>query len=175
MQELSLGRVAGLRVSALPSAGVGSLLLGALLTAVGVNWLKLPLGAALGGALLAVLLHWLSEVLHNLGHAWVARRAGYPMTGIRFWFLLGSSLYPPDEPPLPAAIHIRRALGGPALSFGVALVGGLLALLLRGMGGVAWGVALFFFLDNLLIFSLGALLPLGFNDGGTLVRWWGKA
>ena len=26
----------------------------------------------------------------------------------------------------------------------------------------------------LLVFTLGALLPLGFNDGSTLLRWWGK-
>jgi hypothetical protein len=31
---------------------------------------------------------------------------------------------------------------------------------------------LFFFLDNLLVFTLGAFLPLGFTDGSTLLRYW---
>jgi hypothetical protein len=39
---------------------------------------------------------------------------------------------------------------------------------------VYWWVALFFFLDNLLVLTLGAFVPLGFTDGSTLLRWWGK-
>jgi hypothetical protein len=35
-------------------------------------------------------------------------------------------------------------------------------------------VGTFFFLDNLLIFTLGVFVPLGFTDGSTLLRWWGK-
>ncbi len=34
--------------------------------------------------------------------------------------------------------------------------------------------ALFFFLDNLLVLTLGALLPLGFTDGSTILRWRAK-
>ena len=96
------------------------------------------------------------------------------MTGIRLWWLLGFSLYPPDEGPLPAAVHIRRALGGPAASVLLTLVAGLIAVAVRPLGGAAWWVALFFFLDNLLVFTLGAFLPLGFTDGSTLLRWWGQ-
>ena len=53
------------------------------------------------------------------------------------------------------------------------MAGGI-ALALRDAGGVAWWVAVFFFLDNLLVMTLGAFLPLGFTDGDTLLAWWGK-
>jgi hypothetical protein len=47
-------------------------------------------------------------------------------------------------------------------------------LLLRSLGSALWWVGVFFFLDNLIVFTLGALLPLGFTDGSTLLYWWGK-
>ena len=105
-----------------------------------------------------------------------ARRTGYPMSGIRLgkWGVLGTSLYPADEPALPAAIHIRRALGGPAGSLVVTLAAAAVALALRAEGGALWWVAVFVFLDNLLLLTLGAFLPLGFTDGSTLLRWWGN-
>lgn len=173
-KEIPLGQLAGIEVTARPSAGVAAVVMAVVLTVVGMIFLDLSLPQALLGGILGTLLHWLSEIVHDLGHAWAARSVGYPMEKIRFWGPLGSTLYPADEPPLPGFIHIRRALGGPAASFGLLLVSVLLFLLVRDMGGLAWGLALFLVLENLLIFSLGALIPLGFNDGGTLVQWWGK-
>jgi hypothetical protein len=35
-------------------------------------------------------------------------------------------------------------------------------------------LALFAFWNNLLFFTLGALLPLGFTDGSTLLKYWGQ-
>jgi Zn-dependent protease len=174
MIEYKLGRLAGLDLSARPSAIAGTILLWGILSAIGVALLDLPIGTAIAAALAAVALHWISEFLHNLGHARAARRAGYPMLGVRAWGVLSASIYPPDEPALPGAIHIQRALGGPLASLLVTLVAGGLALALRPLGGAIWWVALFFFLDNLLVFTLGALLPLGFNDGSTLLHWRGK-
>lgn len=86
--------------------------------------------------------------------------------------VLASSRYPRDEPELPAEIHIRRALGGPTASFLLALVVGTIAFMQRDNGGMVWWLAVFLALDNLLIFTIGALLPLSFTDGGTLVYWW---
>lgn len=120
----------------------------------------------------AALLHYVGELLHQLGHALAARQTGYPMTGMRFDWLLAFSRYPEDEPPLPAEVHIRRAIGGPLASLAAAAVSGVLALLVRPGGGVLWWLVFFFFLDNLLVFTLGALLPLGFTDGSTLLKWW---
>ncbi len=172
-REYRLGTFAGLHWSAVPSA-VGAV---GLLWVVGsgaAGLLGVPLAAAIGvgGAVVAV--HWLSEGWHQLGHAAAARQVGHPMQGVRFWGLLSASVYP-DEPPLPAAIHIRRALGGPAASGLLALVAGVGALALLAGGGVFFGLALFFFLENLLVFFLGSFLPLGFNDGSTLLHWWGKS
>jgi hypothetical protein len=94
------------------------------------------------------------------------------MIGVRFWGPLSSSLYPANEPPLPGPVHIRRALGGAPFSGLLALVAAALALLLPG--GVVGGLLWFLFAENVLVFSLGALLPLGFTDGSTLLHWWGK-
>jgi hypothetical protein len=37
---------------------------------------------------------------------------------------------------------------------------------------LAFSLLVFFFLDNLLVFTIGSLLPLGFTDGSTLLAWW---
>jgi hypothetical protein len=174
MDGYPLGSLGGLRLSASPSAVVGLLVLLGVLTGVGLLLLDLAWGQAVLFGLLGTLLHFLSELLHQFGHAWAARRTGYPMTGVRFWTIFGASLYPADEPALPAAVHIRRALGGPPVSLLLALLALPLVLALRDIGGLAWWLALLFFLENLLVFGLGAFLPLGFNDGSTLLYWWGK-
>jgi hypothetical protein len=129
-------------------------------------------GTAVLAGFIATLLHWLAAFWHQIGHAWAARRTGYPMSGIMAVWVLEASLYPRDEPELPARIHIRRALGGPIASFFMALIGGTLAILTQRYGVVVWYLAIFFFLDNLLVFTLGALLPLGFTDGSTLLHYW---
>jgi hypothetical protein len=174
MKEYPLGTFGGLRLSASPSAVVGLLVLAAVLTLVGLLLLDLAAAQAVLFGLLGTLLHFLSELAHQFGHAWAARRTGYPMTGVRFWTIFGASLYPADEPALPAAVHIRRALGGPPVSLLLAVLALPLVLALRSSGGLAWWLALLFFLENLLVFGLGAFLPLGFNDGSTLLYWWGK-
>jgi Zn-dependent protease len=171
MRNVSLGTIAGLRLSAGPSALVGTLLLWSILAGVGIAALRLPIATAVAAGLAAVALHWASDIAHQLGHAFAARRTGYPPRGIRLWWVLSTILYPRDEPPLPASIHIRRALGGPITSLLVSPVLGAVALALRPLGGIAWWLALFAALDNFLVFALGALLPLGFTDGSTLLRW----
>jgi hypothetical protein len=93
------------------------------------------------------------------------------MSGVRFWGFLGTSLYPKNEGNLPAQIHIRRALGGPIGSLLLALIMGLLTLLLQPSGGLFYALVLFLFLDNLFVLTLGALLPLGFTDGSTLLHY----
>ena len=94
------------------------------------------------------------------------------MSGVRLWGVLGTSLYPPDEPELPSEVHARRALGGPRASAWFALVGGLVALATRPIGGIAHMVSSLFALENLFIFTLGAFMPLPFmeTDGTTLLR-----
>lgn len=176
MKEYKIARLAGLQISGTMAALVASLFLWFLLSWLALNLLDLGLGQAIIGGLLGVALHWLSEINHHLGHAWVAKRIGYPMIGIRLGALglFAASLYPANEPTLPAGIHIRRALGGPAGSLLLAVLAAPLAWALRPAGGLLSAMASFLFLENLFIFSLGALIPLGFNDGATLLQWWGK-
>ena len=168
---IELGRLAGLRLTARPSAAVGMLVLWVVFAAVGLALGLAPLAALLGG-LAATALHWLSELVHQLGHAWAARRAGFPMIGIRFWGVLSTTIYPRDEPALPAATHIRRALGGPFASTLMTLLGLLLLPVFRPLGGAPWLLALFFTLENLLVFTAQVFVPLGFNDGSTILYWW---
>lgn len=171
MKEFQLGRVAGLNLSAAPSALVGSLALLVLFAGIGIGLLNLSAIEAIIGAIIAVFLHGLSEFAHQEGHAWAARRTGYPMIGVRFWAIFGASIYPADEGELPASVHIRRALGGAPASLIFSLAAGVIALAVRSNGGLIWWLAVFLFLDNLLFFGLGAFLPLGFTDGSTLLYW----
>lgn len=94
------------------------------------------------------------------------------MTGVRLWGVLGTSLYPPDEPELPNEVHVARALGGPLASAWLTGAGALATLLTWPVGGVARMISVLFALENLLVFTLGAFLPLPFmeTDGTTLLR-----
>ena len=134
---------------------------------------------AVGGGLLCVLAHWLGEMAHQGGHAWVAKRVGYPQSRWVFVHLLLAAQYPPDEPPLPNATHRRRAWGGVPVSLGVAAVAGLWLLGFAPVSPLWTAVAQFVFWENLLVFGLGALLPIytlfgrGFEtDGDALYRFW---
>jgi hypothetical protein len=174
MSGIGLGRVNNLAVSFAPSAVLGSAVIWAVTVVVAVVIFHVGLAEALAGGLIFTLLHWFSELIHNFGHAAAARRSGHPMTGVEFYLVIGLSQYPRDEPELPAGVHIRRALGGPTYSAVLVLAA---ALITTGMAGLhvplTW-VALLFLCDNLFVFSLGAFLPLGFTDGSTILRWWGK-
>lgn len=177
----------GLRVTISPAGAVSFAGL-ALAMAWLAGWrLHLSLGAALLAGVLAALIFFLSELLHQLGHAWAARRTGYPMTGVHYFLILAASIYPPNEPELAPRLHVRRALGG----FWVNVVAGLpfvpmaLALWPRGTeilptlpSLLAW-VAAFTAVTNVLVLGLGALIPLplpggGVTDGGTLLKYWGR-
>jgi hypothetical protein len=169
-ETLRRGRVARLPVTVGFSAVVGSLALWALAAAVAFFVLNTALGIAALAGLLVVLLHWIVVSVHVRGHTTAARRTGYPANGVRLWGLLSAIRYPADEPPLPAAVHARRALGGPLASALFSLVMAALVVALRPIVGTAWWLLVFVLLDTFLVGTVGALLPLGFADGGTLLR-----
>lgn len=172
-QTVSLGKFAGLQLTAEPSAFWAFGLLWLALAALGRFALGLPWLSALAAGLAAAACHWDNELMHHLGHAWAARRTGFPMKGVHFSGFLATSHYPANEPDLPARLHIRRAVGGPIASLLWSAVLGVLALLVPpGRGVIGW-VLLFAFLDSLLVIGLGSLLPLPFTDGGTL-RHYGR-
>ncbi len=172
MSSRIIGRLGDLTLSVHPSTWVALPILWGILSALGLWAFDLPLPTAILAGLAATLLHVASEIHHNLGHAAAARYTGHPMIGIRFVGPLGQSVYPKNEPPLPGSVHIQRALGGPAASALLTLMAGLVLLALNPGLGAVWYVAYFLFLDNLLVFTLGAFLPLGFTDGSTLLRHW---
>lgn len=167
-------KIAGIAIQLNRSWFIGCLILALFLLGLAWVWLPLPTGARLVFTAVAFCLHWASELTHQLGHAWVAKRLGYPMERIRAWYLLAAGLYPANEPALPAETHIKRALGGPVTSLLLGLAGSVVALGLRPLGGLAYYLALFFTFENLFFFCLGSLLPLPFTDGGTLRYWWPK-
>ena len=173
--DFGLGRLWGLQFSATPLAPLGTLLIW-LAAGLAAYWmLDLSILAAAAVGLAGALLWWLADIVHHFGHAYAARTAGYPMVGIELgqFAIFCRSVYPADEPELPAAVHIRRALGGPILSFAVGIGAGLLALLLAE-GSVGWWLAAYTAVVSFVVFGLGAFLPLGFTDGSTILTWWGK-
>lgn len=170
-KTFKLGSIAGLKILVKPTALLSMVLVWAVCSLMGRKLFKLKPEQAVLGGFLAMLLHWLSEFWHHVGHAQAAKQTGYPMSGVCFVGPLASSLYPPEEPTLPPPVHIKRALGGPIASGGLALLTGLLALAAQWVGGVPAMVATLTFLDNLLVLTLGAFVPLGFTDGSTLLRY----
>ena len=169
--EIGLGTIAGLRLSARPSFFTVRLLFLMALAATGRFILGLSLAHALIGAFIAVLLDTLAVLIHQLGHAWAAQRVGWPMVGISFWSLFSTCLYPADEPELPATLHIRRAVGGPAVSFLVGLVTGIPALLFLPQEGLIWLLVIFWMFDNCVVRSVMAFGPLPWTDGPTVWYW----
>ena len=104
----------------------------------------------------------------------MAKLVGYPMTGVRLWLVIGTSLYPEDEPELPAKTHIKRALGGPIASAILAIFIAPIAFTLQ-MNDVQFAWVVSFLLFTVVgVFTVGALLPLGISDGSTILRYWGK-
>ncbi|MCU0486462.1 MAG: hypothetical protein MUC85_10190 [Anaerolineales bacterium] len=171
----SLGYLAGLKLLARPSAFIGFILIWLGLTSFTWRLADFSIDQALAAGLACAFLHYASELIHNLGHSWAARRVKRPMDGVMFWGILATSLYPADEKRVTPQMHIRRALGGPIASGLVTLVTGMQLLIVNSAGdGLPSAIpftALFIFWDNLLIFTLGSVLPLGFTDGSTILNY----
>ncbi len=173
-QGRTIAHIAELELRVAPSAVASFLLTWGALAVAGARWGGLSRRAAAFGGLVAAIGHWDAIFTHHLGHALAARTTGYPMSGVDFRGPLGVSRYPDDEPPLNAATHRHRALGGPLLSAASGVMFGILALALRRRGGVPYRVAQFLCFDNLGVIAVGSLVPLGPTDGGTLLRLRGQ-
>jgi hypothetical protein len=177
MRPIPLFTLFGLKTT-ISRAGVVSFLFAVpMLALIATMLLPLSFAEAMLAGLLSVLVMFVSEWVHQWGHARAARSVGHPMVGIHYHSLLSGSVYPADEPPLPAAIHARRALGG----FWVNIVIGLLLLPLGFFawfgGGLKGWLFAFSAFYNLFVLGLGALVPIEIpgrfsNDGGTLLRLW---
>lgn len=171
----SLGSVAGLKLLARPSAFLGFILLWLGLTSFTWRLIGFSIDQALAAGLACAFLHYASELIHNIGHAWAARRVKRPMEGVLYWGILATSLYPEDEKKVTPRQHIQRALGGPIASLIVSVFTGVQLLIVSAQADALPPAipftALFIFWDNFLIFTLGSILPLGFTDGSTILEW----
>jgi len=169
MKPVHFGKIFGLQISALPLGFVGTLALWIGFSAIAHYVFDLAFGESVLLGFVATLLHWIFELIHSLGHAFAAKRTGYPMIGIKFGVLavLAATLYPKDEPTLPSSIHIRRALGGPIAN---GLLSILFFLLLPLWPGNWFWIGMFALFENLFVYTLQVFLPLGFNDGSTILR-----
>jgi hypothetical protein len=173
-RSFKLGEIFDLQVKARPTALLSAITIWVILSLVGMKMFKWKPEKAAAGGFLAMLIHFFSEWWHQLGHSQTAEQTGYPMTGMEFVGPIALSQYPENEGVLSAEVHIQRALGGPIFSLVLTIVSGLIALILRPLGGPALVLAYFSIADNFLVFTIGALMPLGFTDGSTLLHWVGR-
>jgi Zn-dependent protease len=134
----------------------------------------------------AALGYFASLILHELGHALVARRVGIPIAGIDLWFFGGLSQM--RREPQTAGEEFKVAAAGPAVTFALfALCLGVGALMASGehitdvalnkrgfttTPGLALVGWLAFINGILLLFNIVPAFPL---DGGRIARaliWW---
>lgn len=171
--ETLLGSIAGLPVTARASFFPVRLAFTFILALVARLVFKLSGRKALFFALVAGVLDPLIVLMHQLGHAWAARNVGWPMSGISLWSLFSTCYYPADEPELPPEVHLRRAIGGPLVSFFNGLFVGLVGLRLFPRKGVGRLLAQFYMVNASVVRSIMALGPVSFSDGPT-IRYWTK-
>jgi Zn-dependent protease/CBS domain-containing protein len=116
-------------------------------------------------AIAAALLFVVSILLHELGHAWEARREGLEVDGITLWLFGGVSQFKGGFPS--AGAEFRIAIAGPLVSLVLGVVFVLIAI--AGLPSAVDGVAAWLGYINLalLVFNLIPALPL---DGGRVLR-----
>jgi Zn-dependent protease/CBS domain-containing protein len=116
-------------------------------------------------AIVAALLFLVSILLHELGHAWEARREGLEVDGITLWLFGGVSQFKGGFPS--AGAEFRIAIAGPLVSLVLGVVFVLIAI--AGLPSAVDGVAAWLGYINLalLVFNLIPALPL---DGGRVLR-----
>ena len=168
----------GLRYSVAKSALYGSAFVALVAALLAYFFGHLTILDSIIAGILATLLHWLGEIVHQYGHYLASKAVGHPMNGVRLWTILGTSLYPKEEGELPAGIHIRRALGGPAISFVVLLISAALWYFLGSYSPMTNFLLLWIVWEQILIYAFAALLPIKIGDfavdGGTILFWMTK-
>jgi Zn-dependent protease/CBS domain-containing protein len=137
-------------------------------------------------ATVSALFFFASVVLHELGHAIVARRNGMQVAGVTLWMLGGVASLKGEMPS--AGAEFRMAAAGPAVTFvvvaacyvlGVALVGTkefAHAMTLQRDSNASSAAILLSWLMNINLFVLAVnLIPAYPLDGGRMLRalaWW---
>ncbi|HEV7807572.1 MAG TPA: site-2 protease family protein [Solirubrobacteraceae bacterium] len=179
--SIQIARLFGIRIGASPSWFI---VFGVLIFLLSNYFRDIIVGGSSTGgyfvAVAAVMLFFASIVLHELGHALVARRLGIGISGIDLWFFGGIAKMSRDSDS--PGTEFKIAIAGPAVTFLIAaLCVGLCALLsggaaldvivLKRNARVSPELALLGFLAlwnaALLVFNLIPAFPL---DGGRLAR-----
>jgi Zn-dependent protease len=185
-RSIQLGRIFGIRIGANPSWFVVLFLMIFLLTGQYKDAFPGHDTKAFGLATASALLLFLCVLLHELGHALVARRNRVPIAGIELW-LLGGIATMTREPDTPGAAF-RISAAGPLVTFVITLVSTLAGIAIWGFGEFSDAIFLseqsvsssaavllgWVALMNagLLVFNLIPGYPL---DGGNMLRavtWW---
>lgn len=175
-QRTPLFRFLDMPVSVHLSAFIGSLILAIILMGAAMTLGGLNTQDAILAACVALALHWLAVLVHNYGHFFVAKRIGYPSTGLLLRLIFARVNYPEDEGELTPQIHLKRALSGPLFSLILALLVVPIALAwLIPRDGIAQFLGYWLVLDYGWVFTFGALFPpMRFewftNDGGTILN-----
>jgi Zn-dependent protease len=104
-----------------------------------------------------------SVLLHELGHALMARHLGVPVAGIELHFFGGAAQM--TELPRRPGDEIAVAAAGPAVSFALAGVG-------HGLAGMTGSPVLALFGWVNLVLAVFNLLPAFPSDGGRILRAW---
>jgi Zn-dependent protease len=179
--SIQIARVLGIRIGASPSWFI---VLGVLIFLLSSYFEDVIVGASSTGgylvAVAAVMLFFASIVLHELGHALVARRLGIGISGIDLWFFGGIAKMSRDSDS--PGTEFKIAAAGPLVTFIIAAVcvglcaalssgAALDVILLEEDARVPAELALLGFLalwnGALLVFNLIPAFPL---DGGRIAR-----
>ncbi len=170
LRSVRIGRLAGIPIGIQPLwlviVGLITWSLGAAYYPEAVSGIA-PLAAyALG--LLSALLLFASILLHELGHALVARRHGVEIEEIDLWLLGGVARM--SGQPKAAGDELRFALAGPAVTLVIAVFFGAIAIALPASGPAALRAVVeyqAFINAAILVFNLLPAFPL---DGGRVAR-----
>ncbi len=176
LRSIRVGRLAGIPIGIQP---LWIVIVGLITWSLGAVYYPdrdagIAAGAAYGLGLLSALLLFASILLHELGHAVVARRHGVEIEEIDLWLLGGVARM--RGYPRQAGDELRFALAGPAVTLAIAAVFGLVAAALPASTPAALrAVVEYQVLVNLAILAFN-LLPAFPLDGGRVARAliWGR-
>jgi Zn-dependent protease len=169
-KSVKIGRLAGIPIGVSP---LWLMIVGFITWSLGATYYPdqvsgISPAAAYSLGLASALLLFGSILLHELGHALVARRRGVGIEGIDLWLLGGVAKLRGE--PRRAADELRYASAGPVVTVAIAALFGLLALALPATAPVAV-VALvrYQLMINIVILAFN-LLPAFPLDGGRILR-----
>lgn len=170
MGSVRVGRLAGIPIGVQP---LWLLIVGLITWSLGAVYYPdqvsgIVPAAAYGLGLLSALLLFASILLHELGHALVARRHGVEIEEIDLWLLGGVARM--SGYPKAASDELRFALAGPGVTLAIAMVFGLAALVLPASTPSAVNAVIAYQLVVNVVILCFNLLPAFPLDGGRVAR-----